>query len=351
MLMKLRQLGNRSLKSSAAPVLNGLLSGKRWLDGSKQSANQVMILGYHQVVTDIARTERDGVYSLAISAQTFRRQMEYVRRHYEVLTLDEAAAVLRGTAETQRPALVITFDDGYRNVYQNAFPVLREMGIPAIVFVNTGLIGTNQLLDHDLLYWYARRAKGLGLSLRVPLVKAGFNLRQVAETTAEVDPLNLGRRLIYQPLAARASVIQQLREFLGEPTPEQAADFSILNWKMVREMAAHGIEFGAHTENHPILTWETQEVMEREIVGSQRTLEAKLNKRVKHFAYPNGCANGMAKEILLRHGFETAVTTKRHLNQRGTDLLALGRTFLCEESTRGLKGQYSESIARLQMAV
>ena len=184
MLLKLRQLGNRSLKSSAAPVLNGLLSGKRWLDGSKQMANQVTILGYHQVVTDITRTEREGVFSLAISAQSFRRQMEFARQRYEVLTLDEAAAVLRGQATTRRPALVITFDDGYRNVYENAFPVLREMGLPATVYLNTGLVGTNQLLDHDLLYWYARRAKGLGLSLRVPLVKAGFNLRQVAETTA-----------------------------------------------------------------------------------------------------------------------------------------------------------------------
>lgn len=351
MLLKLRQLGNRSLKSSAAPVLNGLLSGKRWLDGSKQSANQVMILGYHQVVTDIARTEREGVYSLAISAQTFRRQMEFVRQRYDVLTLDQTAQVLRGEARTERPAVVITFDDGYRNVYANAFPVLRELGLPATIYLNTGLVSTNQVLDHDLLYWYARRAKGLGLSLRVPLVKAGFNLRQVAETTAEVDPLNLGRRLIYQPLAVRASVIRQFREFLGEPTPEQAADFSILTWKMVKEMAAHGIVFGAHTENHPILTWETQEVMEQEIISSQRALEIELGLPVKHFAYPNGCFNGMAQEILLRHGFETAVTTKRQLNQHGADLLALGRTFLCEESTRGVKGEYSESIARLKMAV
>jgi peptidoglycan/xylan/chitin deacetylase (PgdA/CDA1 family) len=351
MLMKLRQMGNRSLKSSAAPFLTGLRSGRRWLDGDRHLSNQVMILGYHQVVADIARAEREAIFGMAISTQTFRRQMEFVRQRYEVLSLDQATEVLSGKASTNRPAVVITFDDGYRNVYEEAWPILRELGLPATIFVSTGLVNTNHWLDHDLLYWYTRQAKLLGLSLRVPLVKAGLNLREVAEITAAVDPLQLCEELVQLPQARRAAVLAKLGEFLGEPAPEQNAGFALLDWSMIHEMAAGGLSFGAHTERHPVLTLESTDVVEQEILNSRQTLETQLGTPIRHFAYPNGCYNPAVREVVQRLGFASAVTTERHLNRRGQDLLALGRTCLCEESTRGLSGHYSEAVARLRLAV
>lgn len=351
MLLKLRQMGQRSLKSSAAPLLHGLRSGRRWLDGDRQRANQVMILGYHQVVADIAQAEREAIAGMAISTHTFRRQMEFIRQRYAVLTLDQAVAVLRGQASTDRPAVVITFDDGYRNTYEQAWPVLRELGLPATVFITTGLIQSAQWLDHDLLYWYARQAKLLGLSLRVPLVKAGLNLREVAELTAEVEPLQLCEQLVHMPNTRRQAVLERLRDFLGEPAPEQQNDFALLDWTMIRAMAAEGMEFGAHTETHPILTLETAEAVEREMRGSKQRLEAQLGQPIQHFAYPNGCYNETVKALAQQVGFASAVTTERRINRRGSDVFALGRTCLCEESTRGVSGHYSETIAKLRLAV
>ncbi len=351
MLSKLRQIKNRSLKATAAPLLSGWRSGQRWLEGDRHHANQVMILGYHQVVADIANAERDSIPGMAISTHTFRRQMEFLRERYEVLSLTEAGAVLRDEASTVRPAVVLTFDDGYRSVYDQAWPVLRELGLPATVFLNPGCIGTSQLLDHDLLYWFARQAKLLGLSLRVPLVKAGFNLREVVEITSEVDTAQLCEHLIYQPLARRQAVLQKLREFLGEPEPAELRDFALLDWAQIHELAAGGITFGAHTVNHPVLTLETPEVIDYEIAEARHNLEKQLGVPITHFAYPNGSYSPAVKAAVQRHGFELAVTTEKRINRRGSDLLALGRTCLCEESTRGLTGQYSEAVARLRLAV
>jgi hypothetical protein len=67
MLTKLRQIGNRSIKSSTAPLLYGWRSGRRWLDGEKHQANQVMILGYHQVVSDIIRAEGEAIFGMVNS--------------------------------------------------------------------------------------------------------------------------------------------------------------------------------------------------------------------------------------------------------------------------------------------
>lgn len=351
MLTKLRQIGNRSIKSSAAPFLYGWRSGRRWLESEKHQANQVLILGYHQVVADIIRAENEAIFGMVISTETFRRQMELLRERYEVLSLAQAAAVLRGEADTKRPAVVITFDDGYRDVYEQAWPILRQLGLPATVFVPTAYVNTTQWLDHDLLYWFVRRAKARGLSLRVPLIKAGLNLGETAQITAEVDPLRLCDRLVYLPIARRQAIIQQLRDFLGEPPQERSGEFALLDWAMIRELAAGGIAFGAHTARHPILTLEDAPTIESEIIRNRQILEEQLGQPVKHFAYPNGQHNQTAKEVLQRCGFELAVTTERRINRAGDDLLTLGRLCLCEESTRGLTGHYSETVARLRLAV
>ncbi len=351
MLTKLRQIGNRSIKSSTAPFLQGWRSGRRWLDGEKHQANQVMILGYHQVVDDIIRAEDEAIFGMVISTATFRRQMKLLRERYEVLSLAQAAAVLNGEAATKGPAVVITFDDGYRDVYENAWPILRELGLPATVFASTAYVNTKQWLDHDLLYWFVCRAKARGLSLRVPLIKAGLNLQEAVQLTAEVDSLRLCDRLIYQPLARRQAIIQQLSDFLGEPSTAQSGRFALLTWAMIREMAEGGISFGAHTERHPILTLEDAPTIESEIARNQQALEEVLGQPVKHFAYPNGQYNQTVKEAVQRRGFELAVTTERRVNRVGDDLLTLGRLCLCEESTRGLTGHYSETVARLRLAV
>src|SRR5581483_11770840 len=189
--------------------------------------------------------------------------------------------------------------------------------LPATVFVSTAYVNTKQWLDHDLLYWFVRRAKSRGLSLHVPLVKAGLNLHEAAQITAEVDSLRMCNRLVYQPLARRQAIIQQLGDFLGEPTGGQSSKFALLNWAMIREMAEGGISFGAHTERHPILTLEDEATIENEIVRSKQALEELLGQPIKHFAYPNGEHNPAVKDVLRRSGFDVAVTTERRVNRAG----------------------------------
>src|SRR6185369_8696150 len=120
------QFGKRSIKSSTAPLVFGRRSARRWLDTTRHQANQVLILGYHQVVASLRRGEDDALFGMFISSDIFRRQMELLRERYDVISLAQAAAVLRGEANTRRPAVVITFDDGYRDVYEHAWPIMRR---------------------------------------------------------------------------------------------------------------------------------------------------------------------------------------------------------------------------------
>jgi len=350
MLSKLRKLGKRSLKSAVAPVswyLNPRLKGA---GGKNPSAGQILILAYHRVVADIAQAEREAIFGMVTSAETFRRHLQFVRERYEVLTLAEAGRVLRGESRVNRPAAVVTLDDGYRDVYDHAWPVLRALGIPATVFVPTAFIGTSRVLDHDRIYWLILQARACGLEPQDLFVESGLPPEKKESLRSMRDPLSLADHMIYLPLAVRERVLASIESALGDGFGRYPSGFELLDWEMVCEMAEAGIDFGAHTDHHVVLTLEAMGTAKQEILGSKRALEERLGRPVRHFAYPNGEYHGAIKSLLAQAGFDMAVTTARRINRVGDDLLSLGRISLCEESTRGVMGRYSNAVARLRLA-
>lgn len=171
-------LWKRSLKSAAATVSHGWVRKK--FKRAEQGDGQVLILAYHRVVASLAQAERDSIYGLVISAGSFARHLEIVQERYDVLSLDEALQILCGKRQSRRAAAVITFDDGYRDVYENAWPVLQRMGLPALVYVPTAFMGSNRRLDHDRLYWLVLQARLAGRDLVKPLEAAGIALQEAA---------------------------------------------------------------------------------------------------------------------------------------------------------------------------
>ena len=348
---RLRNFGARSLKSSAAPLWRPLRAGMNLVKGRNHLAGKVTILCYHRIVADIVRAERGTSPGMVISAETFRRQMELVREHYDALPLAEAVAILRGERNAKRPALAVTFDDGYRDFYELAWPILRELRLPATVFIPTAYIGAGQMLDHDRFYRYVMEAHSRRLSLCVPLTRAGLGEEKVAALCAGVSPLRASDQLSHLPFALRERTLHCLDDFIGGERDGEPDEFSLLDWDQVREMAGAGISFGAHTVNHVILTNEEPHTVEREVWRGKQALEEQIGRPVRHFAYPTGRHNAAVRKAVASAGFEAAVTTERRLNRPGDDLMSLGRTCLCEESTRGITGRYSEAVARLRLAV
>ena len=348
---RLHKLSTRSLKSLAAPLWRPLHTTMRLVKGQDHHAGKVTILCYHRIVANINQAEQETLPGMVTSAETFRRQMKLVRDHYEAVSLAEAVAVLRGERNDRGSVLALTFDDGYRDFYEQAWPILRELNLPATVFIPTAYIGSGKMLDHDRFYRFVMRARSRGLSLRVPLVKARLSEEKVEALCSEVDPLRAYIQFSRLPFALRERSLSCLGDFVGDQQEGELNGFRLLDWEMVREMASAGISFGAHTDNHVVLTHEEPETVEREILRSKQVLEEMTGRPARHFAYPTGRYNAAIIKAVASVGFEAAVTTERRLNRRGDDLLRLGRICLCEESTRGMTGHYSEAVARLRLAV
>ena len=332
----------RSIKSLASIAKAGL-------GYPRVSAGAVNILAYHRVVADIGKAEREAIYGIVVSTATFRRHCEMLIRKYDVVPLETAMHVADDKRETSGPMAVITFDDGYVDFYEEAFPVLKDLGLPATVFLPTDYIGQPKPLAHDRIYWLLKLALAGSVPMTAPLLKAGVAADIAAEFSGSGDLLYLTDKLVYLPNELRENAILEMEGELGDKFEDYPKEYQLLNWEMVKEMARNGIDFGGHTANHVILPLEDESVMKTEIDRCKKTLESELGRKVASFAYPNGEYNDSIRQMAADAGFSLAVTTQTRINRSGADLMALGRTSLCEESTRGIGGQYSHRVAGLRL--
>jgi peptidoglycan/xylan/chitin deacetylase (PgdA/CDA1 family) len=245
------------------------------------------------------------------------RQCAHIRANYAPVSMAQVAAWLEHSAELPENALAVTVDDGYRDFYQSAYPVFREHGIPATVYL------VSEFLDRRLWLWVdqVRYAFLHGQAPRADLAtpqarqRAAYQMTEAAKRMPNAERLRL-----------LAGLPDQLQVALpGEAPPE----FEPLRWDEVREMAAGGIEFGAHTRTHPVLSRVpgADELVD-EIAGSKRQIEQQLGRPVDHFCYPNGSNEDFgadAVEAVRAAGYRTAVTTEKGLNYPGADRFQLVR--------------------------
>lgn len=285
--------------STHSALTRGLLRTAGDLVARAASSRRLCILTYHRILErPVAMLESEP------DLAAFRWQMELLADCFNVLPLADALAML-DTGRLPPRAVCITFDDGYRSVYDLALPVLKEFGLPATVFVTSGHVGSGNMWNDrimDALQSLPPRdldlsAAGLGR----------FSLRTPAEREASLRDLTEASK--YLPPAARDALVRRLEAMAGC----RGGQDLMLSAEMVVALDRNGVEIGAHTVTHPILTSLDDDSARREIAGGKRQLEALTGRPVRLFAYPNGKAG---KDFDARHvamvreaGFDAAFTT------------------------------------------
>jgi peptidoglycan/xylan/chitin deacetylase (PgdA/CDA1 family) len=268
----------------------------------KRRVRTCQILAYHRV------NDENDYYFPAIPTSLFARQMEILAERFTLCSLERLLEGIQ-TGDMPENAVAVTFDDGYRDNYQNAFPVLKRHSIPATIFLATGVIGTSLVLWHDRVFAAFRKTQApclAGLDSRIGRLPLGSLTEKLA---AQKQVLNL---LWSMDAHERELAIQRLTEGL-----EVDGDKEI-----------NGIDFGAHTVTHPILSRLSREAAAREINDSLNTIEKKLGSRVKSFAYPVGRAmdfDATTKALLEDAGCRCAVTMIFGSNESGADPYELRR--------------------------
>lgn len=287
-----------------------------------QQRCSLAILMYHAVV-DEPLAVSDWCF---ITAQEFRQQMEYLHKHFHVLPLRKAVKKLT-SGQILCPTIALTFDDGYQNNYDIAFPILCDLGFPATVFLVTNLVDSNDTL------WFCRLNQAYTVTRRQSFGWCGheFSLR-TRHDRARASSLmqSLLKNLPHDDMLAH--VEQIIIQLGGDPREliDRGSPYRMLDTEAIRSMVNSGlIDFGGHTASHTILAKQPcSEKRRLEINRSIHDTERLTGKPCLTFAYPNGRREDYgveALEFLENKGIEAAVTTISGFNTQKTSPLELRR--------------------------
>ncbi len=317
--------------------LFGRIGLVRMMERLGASRPGLVVLTYHR----IAEPGSDPFYDPVISAtpDSFRAQVEWLARGPRVLALEEAIEWITSAGRWREPAVLVTFDDGYRDNFDIAVPILRERGVPATFFLPTAF------LEEPRLPWWDRVACILKQTrvnrLELPLWSDGEAGSGDGPPALTIDLTQTSR-----PAAIRAVIDAFLDgRIADEPwfltmladRAEVALDSSAMaralfaDWGQVRGLTGPdtGLSVGSHGHSHRRLAALEHDAQRAELIGSRRILEDRLGLRIEALAYPYGWPGSFderTRSIAAEAGYRVAFASFEGINHRdSTDSFAVRR--------------------------
>ena len=292
-------------------------------------AKSLTVINYHRI-DNPHRNDFDSFKpNVSATPDDFSRQMDYLSKWFNVISIQHVLQWLDGQKDLPSYAALITFDDGYLDNYTFAYPILRGHNFPALIFLTTEHIGTDLPFYWDMAAYCFHHTKRDQITFP-------DGTRATWSTPEQLDQVSkkwieLMKTL---PQAEKIVYVQYLPEALNVSIPGGFFKNLMMNWDHVKDMHKGGIDFGAHTMHHPILTRISLDEVRAEVAGSRSRIERELAEPVLSFAYPNGQSSDLNDEIetiVANTGIRAAFTLLNGPSSQAEvkrDPLAIRRIFI-----------------------
>lgn len=279
----------------------------------------MIILCYHSIS---GPTEDRIDPTIIVSPSNFEDQLEFLADSGHVISMGDYLDAMRSGRPLPKNSAVLTFDDGYKDNWTTAFPLLKKFGFPATFFLATDLVGAPQPKWEDRIACFIQRSKAPCLSLGL---QTGMTSIDLSEPRARYRAINhlIGLLASYEP-ARREHVLDAIREQSGAETGDLAG--VMMSWDDARKIAATpGMTIGAHTVTHPHLSHSSDDQIYDEVVLSRQVIEKQVGAAVRFFCYPYGDFDDRVVRQLQAANYECAGTLVYGSNTLRTDPFRLKR--------------------------
>ena len=260
------------------------------LYGMKFGGGTIRIVTYHRVL-DRFDPETYPFDEELIDATTkeFRTQLRYLSENYDVISFNELIECVNDNRKLPNKTVLITFDDGFRDNYDHAFPIILEYSLPVTMLLATDYIGAKNTFWYDKLAFILfnttaqemnLKESGLHYNLRCMKQERRAVFRKILKYLSRVDD------------DTRLATLDEIDGIYGDIydnlSPEIKALSQPLTWEQVKEMHAAGVAIGSHTKSHSFLSRLNNVQLQEELVGSKKKIEGETGAIVSVIAYPNG---------------------------------------------------------------
>ena len=285
------------------------------------------VLTYHRV-TPLEDSHHFDPRMISATPEAFAEQMRWLAHRYEVVSIQRVLDHFRHGASLPGRAVLVTFDDAYYDFEEHAWPVLRDLDVPCVLFVPTGFPD-----DPTKPFWWDRLHEAVHRSTRKTLEVPGVGTMSLTDPDRRDAALRaLQTRLKELPHAEAMDLVDRIWAEHGSERHDEIR--RTLSWDRLRKLARDGVTIGAHTRNHPMMTRIGATEVRAEVTGSQADLEREIGETLPIFCYPAGGHDDTVVQTLREEGFQLAFTTLDGHNDLGTcDLLRLCRTNVTRRTT------------------
>lgn len=291
---------------------------------------KIIILMYHGFTDRGVHETIEDSQGLRLNVKKFRLQVEYLKKYYNVISLDQLIGHYANGTKPPSNSVVITIDDGYESSYALAYPILKQFGVPAAIFLTTDFINKKEMLWHDRVEYAVNMTKSNSFNLKICKEELFLDLRD--SNSKKIYSREIITKLKSMPQELMGEIIESLEAGLGQKLSldnDMPEIYRPLEWDEILEMIKSGIILiGSHTCGHVILTRCSPEIGEKELFLSKRVIENKTGLNCRLFCYPNGGIGDFdykTKKLLKESGYSCGLTAVDGINDAHSDVFELKR--------------------------
>lgn len=303
---------------------------------------RAVVLMYHRVLTPAEQAASGSHPALVVDPETFARQMQVLKRWFRVLSVAELLDHMERGVPLPSCSCVITADDGWSDNYHHMLPILREHGLPALVFLPVNYIGTRRLFWQEALTHLLVRAVRLtrqDATRRPALARIldPVGLGEVLDAESQDPRPAIVARLGEQKERGRAAVtalLGALADELGVRLERLSEVDGFIDWEQADEMARHGVTFGGHGAEHLLLTQVADADVDRELATARDVLIRRYPSMPLTYSYPNGYYTADVVARTRAAGYRLGFITRRGFVRHDDSPLEVKRLNIHQPTTR-----------------